>query len=170
MDFVKDGVVPTHTLGTVSAQRPDDVVTTGTSFRNSYTKMDIDQVQFKGHYVFDDGIVESIDFGLGKTEVENRNAFAMAQRPTWGGVGDPSDIDNSLLPLKSITDRFDNIPGDKSQSLNSYFDVDFVAFADLIGSTYGDPSDPMSWPCGTEICAPSEYTTDRRTTEESTHA
>jgi len=175
-DFAKDGVVPVHTLSNVTQQGPEDVVTTGTSFRNSYSKSEIDQIQFDGTYVFDDGIVESIDFGIGRVEVENRNAFARAERPTWGGVGHPDDVDDALLPLKSIVDRFDNIPGDKSQSLNAYFDVDFVAFADLIGQNYGVPLNAdgsiadAAWPCGTQICAPSAYTTDRRTTETSTSA
>lgn len=175
-DFAKNGVIPTHTLSNVTGQTPESVVTTGTNFSNSYTKSEINQLQLDGTYVFDDGIVESIDFGIARTEVENRNAFGKAERPTWGGVGSPSDVDDALLPLSSLVDRFDNLPGDKSNSLNAFFDVDFVAFADLIGEKYGIPlntdgsiADP-AWPCGTQVCAPSTYTTDRRTTEESTSA
>jgi len=151
---------------------PEDVRTTGTSFRNSYMKSEINQVQLDGIYVFDKGIVESIDFGIGVNQVENRTAYAVAERPNWGGTGSADDIDDQMLldSQDTMTDRFDNMPGDHSNMINSFWAVDFNTIADLVGSLYGDPSDPTAWPCGTSICAPSEYTTDRRTEEESTHA
>ncbi len=151
---------------------PEGVVTTGTSFRNSYMKSEIDQIQLNGQYVFDDGIVESVDFGIGYNKVENRNAFGRAERPNWGGTGSPDDIDDAFLlaSMDTMVDRFDNLPGDKSSMINQYWAVDFETIADLVGSLYGDPNDPTNWPCGNVICAPSTYETDRRTTEESMSA
>ena len=156
----------------VNGLTPEGVVTTGTSFRNSYTKSDIDQAQLNGTYVFDEGIVESIDFGIGFNKVENRNAFGRAERPNWGGTGSPDDIDDQFLldSMATMVDRFDNLPGDKSNMINQYWAVDFDYIADLVGTLYGDPNDPDAWPCGTTICAPSEYETDRRTTEEARSA
>ncbi len=156
----------------VNGLTPEGVVTTGTSFRNSYQKSEIDQLQLNGSYVFDQGIVESIDFGLGFNKVENRSAFAKAERPNWGGTGSPDDIDDSLLlaSMDTMVDRFDNLPGDKSNMINQFWAVDFNTIADLVGSLYGDPDDPVAWPCGNVICAPTTYDTDRRTTEESTSA
>ena len=151
---------------------PEGVVTTGTSFRNSYMKSEIEQLQLDGKYVFDDGIIESIDFGLGTNKVENRNAFARAERPNWGGTGVPADIDDAFLvaSMDTMIDKFDSLPGDKSSMINQFWSPDFNTIADLVGSLYGDPSDPANWPCGKVICAPSEYEKDRRTTEESTNA
>tara|TARA_R110002153_G_scaffold6556_30_gene30206 strand:+ start:12707 stop:15784 length:3078 start_codon:yes stop_codon:yes gene_type:complete len=168
----------TNSLGDVSSLVPDTVRTTGTSFRNSYAKSEIDQLQINGTYTFDEGVVNSIDFGVAQMTVDNRNAFGLAERPTWGGVGSFDDIPNDILAASqnTISNRLDNISGDKSNMLNSFFDVDFVTFADLVGDLYGVPLNAdgspadSAWPCGTTICAPSRYSTDRRTSEEQTSA
>jgi len=160
-----------NSLSGVSGLTPERVRTTGTSFRNSYMKSEIDQIQLDGSYVFDSGIVESIDFGIGQNKVENRNAFANAERATWGGVGSYDDIPNDVLLASQSTmvDRFDNMPGDKTNMINSFWAVDFETMAKIVGSNYGIEGD-IAWPCGTQVCAPSIYTTDRRTTEESVSA
>nr|WP_111978888.1 TonB-dependent receptor [Algibacillus agarilyticus] len=165
-------------LSGVSNLTPERVRTTGTSFRNSYMRSDIDQIQFNGTYSFDDGIVESIDFGIGHNTVNNRNAFGMAERATWGGVGQYDDVPNDLLlaSQSSMADRFDNLPGDKSKMINSFWSVNFTDIANIVGSKYGVPLNAdgseadAAWPCGTQICAPSKYTTDRRTEEVSLSA
>ncbi len=151
---------------------PEGVRTTGTSFRNSYMKSEIEQLQLDGIYVFDDGIVESIDFGIGHNVTDNRSAFAMAERPNWGGTGSADDINDQMLldSQSTIVDRFDNMPGDHSNMINAFWAVDFNTIADLVGDLYGDPTDPDKWPCGNTICAPSEFTTDRRTEEATTSA
>ncbi|EWH11493.1 TonB-dependent receptor [Catenovulum agarivorans DS-2] len=161
-----------HPLSDVSGLEPDRVRTTGTSFRNSYMKSEIDQLQVKGKWTFDSGIVESIDFGIGNNVVENRNAYAFAERATWGGVGQYDDVPNELLEASRSTmvERFDNLPGDKSNMINEFWAPDFEAIAKIVGEKYGDPSDPQTWPCGTTICAPSKYQEDRRTKEESVSA
>ncbi len=148
---------------------PEGVVTTGTSFRNSYTRSEIDQLQLNGAYIFDEGIVESVDFGVGFNNVENRNAFGKAERPNWGGTGSPDDIDDDFLlaSMSTMVDRFDNLPGDKSSMINQFWAVDFNTIADLVHTRYGSPADS---PCGTDICAPNNFETDRRTEEESVHA
>lgn len=155
-----------------SGLEPQGVMNTGTSFRNSYMMSEIDQIQFDGTYIFDTGIVESIDFGIGNNVVDNRNAFANAERPNWGGSGTPADIDDQMLldSQSTMIDRFDNMPGDKTNMINNFWAMDFVTMADSIGALYGDPSDPLAWPCGTQICAPSNYTTDRLTKETTTSA
>lgn len=155
-----------------SGLEPQGVMNTGTSFRNSYMMSEIDQIQFDGTYIFDTGIVESIDFGIGNNVVDNRNAFANAERPNWGGSGTPADIDDQMLldSQSTMIDRFDNMPGDKTNMINNFWAMDFVTMADSIGALYGDPNDPLAWPCGTQVCAPSNYTTDRLTKETTTSA
>lgn len=147
--------------------RPEDMRVTGSSFRNSMMRSEIDQLQLRGQYVFEDGIVESIDFGVSATEVSNRSAFSNVQRDTWGGVGAAGDFDNSVWPLETVANRFD-IPGsDSSKLINEFFMWDFHTVRDAASQLYpvagaGD--------CGNGFCASSNYTTDRRTTEESTAA
>jgi TonB-dependent receptor len=168
----------TNSLSDVSGLTPEDLRTTGTSFRNSYTKSEIEQLQLKGRYTFDEGIVESIDFGVSTVEVDNRNAFGLAERPTWGGVGSAADIPDNILTdnQSTIINRLDNISGDTTGMWDAFYNVDFVTFADLVGSLYGVPLNAdgsaadAAWPCGTTICAPSTYDTDRTTVEEQTSA
>lgn len=168
----------TNSLSGVSSLVPDTVRTTGTSFRNSYAKSEIDQLQIMGSYTFDEGVLNSIDFGVSQMTVDNRNAFGLAERPTWGGVGSFDDVPDDILlaSQNTISDRLDNLSGDKTNMLNSFFDVDFVTFADLVGQLYGVPLNAdgspgdSAWPCGTTICAPSRYSTDRRTEEKQTSA
>lgn len=150
---------------------PSQMVTTGSSFRNSYMRSDIEQVQAKGTYTFDDGIVQSINFGLSSTEVANRSAFSNVQRDTWGGVGKPSDFDPSFWQLDTIADKFDAIPGANNPNLLShYFKWDFAKVAARAAELYGVPGDNQFWPCGKSFCATDRYTTDRRTVEEAQSA
>lgn len=168
----------TNSLSNVSGLSPETVRTTGTSLRNSYTKSEIEQLQIKGRYTFDDGIVESIDFGVATTEVDNRNAFGIAERPNWGGTGSFDDVPDNILTdnQSTIINRLDNISGDTSGMWNAFYNVDFKTFADLVGNLYGvplnadgTPGDP-AWPCGTVLCAPTNYDTDRLTVEEQASA
>jgi TonB-dependent receptor len=163
---------PVNSLANINSFDPSLIRTTGTSFRNSYMKSEIDQVQLDGTYSFDDGIVSSVDFGIGQTTVDNRNAFAIAERATWGGVGQFDDIPDGVFyeSRSTLIDRFDNMPGDKSGMWNEFYAVDFETMANIVGTKYGQFGDEQTWPCGTQICAPSKYTTDRRTEEDSTFA
>jgi TonB-dependent receptor len=168
----------TNSLGAISGLDPTTVRTTGTSLRNSYTKSEIDQLQVSGRYTFDQGIVESIDFGVATVEVDNRNAFGLAERPTWGGVGSFDDVPDNILTdnLSTISNRLDNISGDRTGMWDAFYNVDFTTFANLVGDLYGVPLNAdgtpgdAAWPCGMVLCAPSTYDTDRSTLEEQTSA
>ena len=48
--------------------------------------MDINQTTASGTYDLNLDFVESIDFGIQLTEVNNRSAGAVVQRDAWGGV------------------------------------------------------------------------------------
>src|SRR5690606_36374670 len=52
----------------------EDVRITGSSFRNSQMRSDIEQLQVRGSYVFDKGLLTSIDFGVASSETKNRSA------------------------------------------------------------------------------------------------
>ena len=145
---------------------PSRMLTSGTTFRNSYMKHEIEQVQLKGVFRFEDSMVRSIDFGISATESKNRSAFSNAQRDTWGGYGTAEDFDDSLFERASLAGEFDDINGSGNPNLEPfYYKTDFdgtrQALADLAtanGETLG--------PCGVVLCADSFFSTDRTTTEE----
>ena len=141
------------------------MITTGTSFRNSYMKSEVEQLQLSGDFAFNDQF--SLDFGIVLTDVNNRSAFSNVQRDTWGGAGSADDYPDSVWVRDTVAQYFDNISGSGSANLfNEYFRWDFDAVADLAAQANGVPGDPF-WPCGNQFCATDNFSTDRRTNEES---
>ena len=141
----------------------EDVRITGSSFRNSQMRSDIDQLQLRGNYVFDSGVLSSIDFGVSSSETKNRSAFSNVQQDNWGGLGGAGDIDPSVFKLDQLADNFDvNATG--SGILQEFFRWDFDTIRQIASDTYGALG--AVGDCGTSFCASSIMTTDRRTTEE----
>ena len=151
---------------------PDDMIVTGSVFTNNFSKMGIEQTRVGGTYNFDAGFVESIDFGIQLTEVNNRSAGSVVQRDAWGGVTQPGAIADLLTPA-SAADAFDQVPGgEDSRRQTEFFRFDMGALAarteQLMASgeattfTLSDMGD-----CGTGLCTSSRFTADRRTLEES---
>ena len=135
---------------------PAQMITTGSSFRNSLTKSEIQQLQLTGEFVFDDD--SSVDFGLVVTDVDNRSAFSVVEQGAWGGRGSTADYADSLWQLDTVADKFDNISGGNNPNLfNQYFTFDFNAVRDAAAAANGE----------TDYLASTNYTTDRRTNEES---
>lgn len=143
--------------------QPSDMRITGSSFRHSEMRSEIDQFQISGSYVIESDFFQSVDFGVSVTEVDNRSAFSNVQRDTWGGVGAAGDFDDSFWPSASVSDRFD-LPGSGDSRLqNEFFFWDFHNVRNRAEELYpvagqGD--------CGTGFCPSSIMTTDRRTEEE----
>ncbi|MFC6439459.1 TonB-dependent receptor [Bowmanella sp. JS7-9] len=145
-----------------------DMRITGSSFRNSQMRSDVSQYQLKGNYAFDEGIVTSIDFGVGNVEVKNRSAFSNVQQDNWGGLGDAGDIPLDAFTLDTISDKFDVAGANAPGMLEEFFRWDFDQLRAIADSTYGALGSVGD--CGTSFCASSNMTTDRRTTEDSTSA
>ena len=158
------------TLG--DALSPDDMIVTGSVFTNNFSKMGIEQTRVGGTYNFDAGFVESIDFGIQLTEVNNRSAGSVVQRDAWGGVTQPGAIADLLSPA-SAADAFDQVPGgEDSRRQTDFFRFDMGALAarteQLMAS--GEATTFMladMGDCGTGLCTSSRFTADRRTLEES---
>lgn len=144
----------------------EDVRITGSSFRNSQMRSDIEQLQLRGSYVFDTGLLSSIDFGVASSETQNRSAFSNVQQDNWGGLGAAGDIDPSVFQLDQLADNFDASSG--SDMLKEFFRWDFNTIRQIANDTYGALG--AVGDCGTSFCASSNMTTDRRTTEEQTAA
>jgi TonB-dependent receptor len=139
----------------------EDMRITGSSFRNSQMRSDIEQLQLRGNYVFDSGVLNSIDFGVSTLETKNRSAFSNVQQDNWGGLGDAGDIDPSVFKLDQLADNFD--ASVSSDMLKEFFRWDFNTIRQIASDTYGALGSVGD--CGTSFCASSNMTTDRRTTE-----
>jgi TonB-dependent receptor len=140
---------------------PADIFATGNSFRNSYMRTDIRQAQINGSWDVDAGIVESIDFGASYTENKVRSAFANVQNDTWGGAGPASDLPDDIFEIVSVADKFDQLEGSDNPALVTDWVVyDFETIVGLIDDLYGVCG-------GNGQCASDDWSTDRRTTEES---
>ncbi|MEG3766966.1 TonB-dependent receptor [Alteromonas sp. 14N.309.X.WAT.G.H12] len=145
---------------------PSRMSTSGTSFRNSYMKSEINQAQFRGNYFLDDGVITSIDFGLSSTEVKNRSAYSVAQRDTWGGYGTADDYPDDLFIQKDLASEFDGLLGSNTDDLEAfYYASDFGDLIDAISDIAAANGETLST-CGTELCMDPEYSTDRRVTEQ----
>jgi TonB-dependent receptor len=160
--------------GTDTELDPSKFSSSGTYFRNSFMKSEIQQLQLTGQYQFDDSVITSIDFGLSSTEGTNRSAFSNAQRETWGGYGTPADFDDSLFTRKILKDEFKNIPGHEANNLEPYYyAVDFKGMVAAIGkiaeakaAVPGAQKDTaFSLPCGFSLCSDPALTTDRTAIE-----
>ena len=137
---------------------PSNVFTGGASFRNSYNKSDVQQIDLGGRWDFNDTM--GLDFGVTSTEVKNRTAFSNVQYDNWGGIGSPDDYPDDLWRLRDVRSLFSGIGGAGSPDLwNQMFIWDFASVAAVREATTGQ-----------SMRASDDFTTDLRTTEESTSA
>ncbi len=158
------------TLG--NSLSPDDMIVTGSVFVNDYAKMGIEQAKLAGSFEFDFDFVESIDFGVQLTEVNNRSAGSVVQRDAWGGVTQRGAIADLLSPA-SAADAFDEIPGgDDGRRQTDYYTWDMSAVIDRTEALMASGEATIFMltdmgDCGTGLCTSSNFTSDRRTQEES---
>ncbi|MAW23099.1 MAG: TonB-dependent receptor [Cellvibrionales bacterium TMED47] len=146
-----------------------DMQVSGSSFGSFNNLMEVQQLQFDGEYVFDQG--HSIDFGIGRVEVTNRGQTKGISRDKWSGVGDPGDIAD-LLTVESIAGVYDTLEGSGDpRQVTEFFTWDFQTLIDtserlLQGGTHGDV-DGDSGPCLTGFCPSYNFDLDEVTTETS---
>lgn len=159
-----DGDLPVLNLGLSEPLSAGNMIVTGSVFDTKATEMEIEQAALKGS--FDLNNSSAIDFGIQLTEVDNRSQFSNVQRNTWGGTTQPGDIADLLTPA-SAAGSFDQISnGDDPRRQTDFFTFDIDALierTEALGATQSTDGD-----CGTGLCPSSDFTTDRRTTEDST--
>lgn len=133
-------------------------VISGAAFRNSYMKSEIDQIDLSGYFDINDTM--SLDFGVTATEVNNRSAYSVVQYDSWGGFGSPDQFPDELWQIRDISSAFTNIPGSGNPNLfNQMFIWDFEAMIPIADQVRGAPH-----------AASDNFTTDRRTQEDTTSA
>jgi TonB-dependent receptor len=130
---------------------------TGSSFRNSYMKSNIDQLQLKGSWDASD--TQSVDFGVNITHVKNRTAYGNVDQGTWGGATSAADYPDSVWHPATLSKYFGRMSGSGSPAVfQDWFTFNFPQ-VDGIAASVGDP---------THYVAPSVFTTDIRTKENTT--
>jgi TonB-dependent receptor len=154
VDFTRDFPVLSIEGSTIDASR---MLVTGSSFRNSYMKSEVEQAQFKGNWRLDED--SQLDFGVGLTKVKNRSAYGFVQNDTWGGLKTPADYPDSAWTAADIRPYFNRINGSNDPALfNQFFLWDFETVRNLAVQADGDPA---------KFRAPTTYTNDRRVREKS---
>ena len=158
-----DGYFPILELQLAGPLSPNDMIVTGSVFDNKKTKNEIEQTTIRGDFQLTD--TSEINFGIQLTDMDNTSQFANVQRDTWGGTTQPGDIAD-LMTLASSAGAFDQIPNGNDPRLQTdffTFDIDsLIARTVALGATQSTGGD-----CGHGLCPSTDFTTDRRTTEES---
>jgi len=107
---------------------PSNMFTGGASFRNSYNKSEVQQLDLGGTWDINDEM--GLDFGVTSTEVNNRTAFSNVQYDNWGGIGSPDDYPDNLWQLRDVRSLFSGIGGSGNPDLwNQRFIWDFASVA-----------------------------------------
>jgi TonB-dependent receptor len=144
----------------VTQVEPSHAVLTGSVFQNSFNHSDVEQFQASGRFRFAE--YQALDFGVASTEVYNRTAAAVMQRDTWGGVGSPADYDDSIWYADNMGRYFNSFSGhDDPRFTDRFLMFDFRRLRDRAVEVTGHEE----W-----YRAPTEFTTDLRTTEKSRSA
>ncbi len=159
-DFSRDFPVISVQLPTgMSAIDPSRTEVTGSSFRNSYMKTEIQQAQLTGDLEFFED--SRLDFGVALTDLKNRSAYSNVQRDTWSGATDPADYPDDVWRADTVRHYFDNIGGSGNPALfNQFFTFDFETVRGIAASVSSDALYRMS----------PIFQVDRRVEEESQSA
>ncbi len=168
MDYSQD--LPVLAVSMQDELDPSRMLSSGTSFRNSYMKSEIEQFQLAGQFNFDGDFagIQSIDFGVMAMENKNRSAFSNSQRDTWGGYGAPEDYNDSNFTQQSLPGQFDELDGANNPNLQPiYFESSFNGLINDIGAIAAANGETLST-CGTRLCANPAFDTDREVKEEQT--
>jgi len=144
---------------------PAEMLVTGSSFRNSYMKSEVQQLQLSGDYEFEG--FSRLDFGVSSTEVNNRSAFANVQLDTWGGATSAADYPDDVWHLDHMGNYFDAFSGNNDPNFtDAFFTWDF----DTVRQLAEDAWVRSGRGTAADYRASHNFTTDRRVTEKSQSA
>ncbi len=165
VDFSRDFPILTVALPAgQTAINPAGMLVTGSTFRNSYMKSEVEQLQVKGDYSFED--YSKLDFGVSATEVNNRSAFSNVQLDTWGGATSAADYPDSIWRRDNMGNYFGSFGGQYDPRFTDAF---FVWDFDTVRQAAED-----AWAASgrnrADYRASNVFTTDRRVEEKSKSA
>jgi TonB-dependent receptor len=131
---------------------------TGSSFRNSYMKAKVEQLQLSG--AWDASEQSSVDFGLNITRVKNRTAYANVQQDSWGGATNPGDYPDGIWTTDTLSKYFSRMSGHNDPALyNQWLYGDFNTVRDIAAKV----GNPATYHASADFDGPGG--TDRRTKE-----
>jgi len=155
-DFSQD--LPVIGTPTISGLTPSDHEFSGAAFRNSLSKMEIDQLDLSGYFDLNDR--QTLDFGVLLSDTNNRTAFGENQYANWDAPWSPEDVPDNVFTTTCLPCNFDNIPGSENPDFfPQMFMYDFATMAAIREQVTGQMSG-----------APDTFTNDLRTEEETTAA
>jgi TonB-dependent receptor len=165
--------LPILSIGFANPLTADDMVATGSVFANERQKMEVEQAKIGGEWAPDFGVVESIDFGVQTTQIDNRSVSAVVQRDAWSAQTQLGALADLMTPA-NLGNSFNQFAGSNDPRWQTDFfiwDLDEVVerFEALMASGDANMATPSAGdfgPCGTGLCASDNWTTDRRTSEE----
>lgn len=134
---------------------------TGSSFRNSYMKAEVEQLQLKGGFKISED--SRLDFGVGLNKVNNRSAYSDVTDNDWGGSQSKgSDYPDEIWRADSIRPYFTRINGSSNSALyNQFYTWDFQTVRNLAIKATGNAA---------RFQAGNAFQTDRRVVEKSQSA
>ena len=137
----------------------------GNAFRNAYMHDRINEFSARGGYDFDDGLIDSLDFGVTYTDNKVRSAFGNIQSDSWGGTLSAAQTPDSLYVLTNLPSRLAGMDGSNATGIiPNYFQIDTVGLINLLQSQIGICSAPYNGSAAPGTCL-AKYTTDRRINE-----
>jgi TonB-dependent receptor len=137
----------------------------GNAFRNAYMRDRITEISARGGYDFDDGLIDSLDFGVTYTDNKVRSAFGNIQSDSWGGTLSAAQTPDSLYTITDLPSRLAGMNGSSGTGIiPSYFQIDTVGLINLLQSQIGICSSPWTGSAEPGTCL-AKFTTDRRINE-----
>ncbi|HEY7886179.1 MAG TPA: TonB-dependent receptor [Cellvibrionaceae bacterium] len=139
--------------------RPEDLKVSGSYFRRSEMKHEIDQVQLDGAWEFNEDL--KLKFGVAHTDSDYRSAYSVVQRDTWGGLGEETGaMPSEWFTPETILDRFDGsyaetsqedinfLGGSNNQPWNQRYSFNFHDVRGFAVENFDDGSGPADCPDG----------------------
>lgn len=165
IDFTSDMPVITANLYPASTLNAANIRPSGNAFRNAYMHDRINEISARGGYDFDDGLIDSLDFGVTYTDNKVRSAFGNIQSDSWGGTLTTAQTPDGLYTLTDLPSRLAGMNGsDTAGIIPSYFQIDTVGLINLLQSQLGICSSPWTGSAEPGTCL-AKFTTDRRINE-----
>ena len=161
IDFTSDMPVISVQMYPGSEIDASNIRPSGNAFRTAYMKDRINEVRLSGGKDFDDGFIESLDFGVTYTDNKVRSAYGFLQTDSWGGTLSAEDTPDGLYTLQDLPDDLAGMEGSEDPAvIPNYFKVDTVSLIDLLDREIGVCTTPwVGTPTGEGCLA--EYTVDR---------
>ena len=135
----------------------NDMIITGSAFRNDAALMNIEQTKFSGTWNFSDE--SSIDFGVQLSDVDNKAVSNFVQLNNWGGSTNPGDLADIVI-RSSVEGQFDQLSGNDYEGIQTEYMTasldDLIAAGEASYVASGADYEAIG-DCGTGYCASTEW-------------